>query len=236
MRGRARSACSAVVLLLWLLPAFAAAAPVGEVTHLSGAAMVRKADGSSKVLAAKTPVEEGDVVVTSYNAYVRLKFSDGAEVTLRPNTQLRIARYHFEETKPQEDSLVLALLKGGLRTITGLLGKRKEQSYELQTVTATIGIRGTGFGVLACQGDCQDLRTVDGRVPEDGVHVDVFEGRVRVSNPKGELLVAAGDLAFVAKIDVPPVRVRRGDAVPIPMPRFDAPPPRSGLDAACLVQ
>ena len=145
MRGRARSACRAALLLLWLLPALAAAAPAGEVTHVSGVSMVRRADGSSKVLAPKTLVEQGDVVVTSYNAYVRIKFTDGGEVTLRPNTQLRIERYHFEPAKPEEDSLVFALLKGGLRTITGLLGKRKEQSYELQTVTATIGIRGTGF-------------------------------------------------------------------------------------------
>ena len=106
------------------------------------------------------------MVVTSYNAFVRLKFTDGGEVTLRPNTQLRIDRYHFEPARPEEDSLVFALLKGGLRTITGLLGKRKEHSYELQTVTATIGIRGTGYGIQFCQGDCQDLRTVDGRVPD----------------------------------------------------------------------
>jgi hypothetical protein len=236
VRDRARSACSAVLLLLWLLPALAAAAPAGEVTHVSGVSMVRRVDGSSKALAPKTPVEQGDVVVTSYNAYVRLKFTDGGEVTLRPNTQLRIDRYHFEPAKPEEDSLIFALLKGGLRTITGLLGKRKEQSYELQTVTATIGIRGTGFGVQDCRGDCQDRLTVDGRVPKDGVHVDVFEGRVRVSNPKGELLIAAGDFAFVAGIDVAPVKVPRADAVPMPIPEFDLPPRHSGLDAACMVQ
>lgn len=237
MRSRARSACRAALLLLCLLvPALVDAAPAGEVTHVSGVCMVRRADGSSKVLALKTPVEQGDVVVTSYNAFVRIKFTDGGEVTLRPNTQLRIDRYHFEPAKAEEDSLVFALLKGGLRTITGLLGKRKEHTYELQTVTATIGIRGTGYGIQFCQGDCQDLRTVDGRVPEDGVHVDVFEGRVVVSNQKGELLLAPGDFAYVAKIDIAPIKVRRGDAVPIPMPSFDAPPPRSGLDSACIVQ
>ena len=84
--------------------------------------MVRKVDGARRRWPPKTLVEQGDVVVTSYNAYVRLKFTDGGEVTLRPNTQLRIERYHYEPTKPQEDSLVFGLLKGGLRTITGLIG------------------------------------------------------------------------------------------------------------------
>ena len=82
MGSRSRSACNALVLLLWLLPGPAAAAPVGEVTHVSGVCMVRKVDGSPKVLAAKTLVEQGDVVVTSYNAYVRLKFTDDAVVAI----------------------------------------------------------------------------------------------------------------------------------------------------------
>jgi hypothetical protein len=223
--------------VLWLLPAPAAAAPAGEVTHVSGASMVRKTDGSSKVLAPRTPVEQGDVVVTSQNAYVRLKFTDGGEVTLRPNTQLRIERYHFEPARPQEDSLVFGLLKGGLRTITGLIGKRKEQSYELETVTATIGVRGTHYGVLVCMlGDCKDLQTVLGRVPADGAHIDVVEGRVRVANLSGELLLAGGDFAYVARVDVLPLKVPRSNAVPMPEPRFDEPPRRSGLDAACIVQ
>jgi hypothetical protein len=236
MRSRGKPACSALVLLLWLLPALAAAAPAGEVTHLSGVCIVRKADGSSKVLAPKTPVDQGDVVVTSNNAYLQLKFTDGGEVTLRPNTQLRIERYHFEPEKPQEDSLIFGLLKGGLRTITGLLGKRKDRSYEMQTTTATIGIRGTGYGIQLCQGDCQDLRNVDGRVPENGAHVDVFEGSIGVVNQAGELVLKQGEFAYVARIDVPTVRVPRGEAVPAPTPSFDSVPKRSGLDSSCTVQ
>jgi hypothetical protein len=237
VRSSFNSACSAAALLLCLLPALASAAGAAEVTHVSGVCIVRKADGSSKVLAPKTAVEQGDVVITAQNAYVRLKFSDGGEVTLRPNTQLRIARYHFEPDKPQEDSLIFGLLKGGLRTITGFVGKRKERSYELQTTTSTIGVRGTGLGVLSCQaGDCEGLQTVDGQVPKDGTHVDVFEGRVEVANQGGTLLVAAGEFAYVPSFAVAPIRVPRADAVPMPVPNFDAPPPGSGLDSGCVVR
>jgi hypothetical protein len=198
--------------------------------------MVRKVDGSSKVLAPKTLVEQGDVVVTSYNAYVRLKFTDGGEVTLRPNTQLRIERYHYEPTKPQEDSLVFGLLKGGLRTITGLIGHRKERTYQLQTTTATVGIRGTGYGGQECHGDCGDQRTVDGNIPPDGLHLDVFDGSISVTTQAGELVVNQGQYAHAASNDRPPVLVPRINAVPMHMPDFDAAPPGSGLDSSCIVQ
>lgn len=235
MECRRRFACSAA-LLLGLLPALAAAAPAGEVTHVSGVCMVRKADGSSRVLAPKTPVEQGDVVVTSHSAYVRIKFTDGGEVTLRPNTQLRIARYRFEPNKPEDDSLAFGLLKGGLRTITGLIGKRKQQSYELQTTTATVGIRGTGYGGQLCAGDCQDVRDVNGQVPADGLHLDVFEGSIGVVTRKGEVILEQGEFAYVASVDALAVKVPRGQAVPLLVPSFDDAPPGSGLDGACTVQ
>ena len=228
MRNRSRPACSAVLLLLWLLPVLAAAAPAGEVTHVSGVCMVRKADGSSKVLAPKTLVEQGDVVVTSYNAYVRLKFTDGGEVTLRPNTQLRIERYHYEPTKPQEDSLVFGLLKGGLRTITGLIGKRQERTYQLQTTTATVGIRGTEFGLLECHGvECGPYKTVEGNVPRDGLHSDVTEGSIVIATLAGELVVKQGQYAYAARNDALPMLVPRTSAVPINPVIVRRPPLRS---------
>ena len=36
------------------------------------------------------------------------------------------------------------MLKGGLRAVTGLVGKRKRDAVSFGTTTATIGIRGVG--------------------------------------------------------------------------------------------
>ena len=104
------------------LPAFAASA--GEVTHLSGAVVARKPDGQSRILSVKSNVEEGDVLATAENSYARVKFGDGTEAVLRPATQVKIDRFNFEEQKPQADGMVLSLLKGGLRAVTGLVGRR----------------------------------------------------------------------------------------------------------------
>lgn len=132
---------------LWLagLGAAQAAQVVGTVLNVSGPLLAQKADGSVKVLSQRSEVEQGDVLITEKGSYARIKFVDNSEVTLQPNSQFKIANFVFDENRPQEDSALFALIKGGLRSITGLLGKRNKERYSLNTPTATIGIRGTTF-------------------------------------------------------------------------------------------
>ena len=66
--------------------------------------------------------------------------------------------------------------------------------------------------------------------------MDVTEGRVSVSNPQGQVLVGAGQHAFVAALRVAPAIVLARDAIQVPAPRFDSVPPGSGLGGACVVQ
>jgi hypothetical protein len=230
-----RFAYSAIALLILVAPAAGLAAPAGEVTHVSGALMVRKADGASKILAPKSAVESGDLLATAGDTYARVKFTDGGEITLRPNTQLRIELFNFEQNQPGKDSAIFSLLKGGLRTITGLVGKRQPNSYEMRTTTATIGIRGTNYGALLCQGDCQNLRTSEGQIPSDGLHVDVADGIITVTNQGGQILLSAGQFGYVQSFTIPPANVPPGQGVTSNIPSFQSGPP-SGSNAECVVQ
>jgi hypothetical protein len=123
----------------------ARAGQVGTVTHLNGPLLAKKADGSVRVLSAKSVVEEGDVLITEKATYARIKFVDNSEMTLRPGTQMKIESFVFEQEKPEHDSATFSLVKGGLRAVTGALGKRNHERFGLSTPTATIGIRGTIF-------------------------------------------------------------------------------------------
>ena len=122
-----------------------AADMVGTVTDLSGSLLVRRADGTVKVLAAKSEVDQGDTLVSEKDTYARIKFIDNGEITLRPNTQFKIDNFTYNAAKPENDNAFFTLVKGGLRSITGLLGKRNKERFGLNTPTATIGIRGTIF-------------------------------------------------------------------------------------------
>lgn len=142
--------CIATKALLFVVAMFAtaiayAAQIAGTVTHLSGPLLAKKADGTVKVLSAKSTVEQGDTLVTEKDTYARIKFIDNSEITLRPNSQFKIEDFSFEEDSPEKDKANFNLVKGGLRAVTGALGKRNKEKFGVNTPTATIGIRGTIF-------------------------------------------------------------------------------------------
>jgi len=206
-----------LVLALFSIGAFAATA--GEVTHLSGTVSVKKPDGSSKLLSIKSPVQEGDLIVTEAETYARIKFVDGGEVVLRPNTQLKVETYAFQAGKPESDNIVLSMFKGGLRAVTGLVGKRNRDKVAYQTPTATIGIRGTHHGQLLCQNDCSAIPTVTGKPLPDGLHVDVADGSIILRNAAGEQVVNLGQFAFVANNNTIPAIVSPQEGFQVTMPQ-----------------
>lgn len=212
-----------VLTLIWIAlgaaaPLAQAAGPIGQITHLSGVLAVERSDGSSKVLALKSDVHEGDLLTTQKDTYARIKFVDGAEAVLRPDSQLKIANYAYAADKPGNDSVVLSMLKGGLRAVTGLIGKRSRESVSIRTPTATIGIRGTHFGALFCQNDCGNIATATGKPPENGLHLDVVDGAIVVKNAGGEQVISTGQFGYVGGNNTPPVVVPPQQGIQVTMP------------------
>jgi len=123
----------------------------GTIQQLSGTISVQKPDGTVKVLQRQSEVVKGDTLNTEKDSYAQVKFADGGVVTLKPNTRLKIEDFVFKEKEPASDNSTLSLLRGGLRMITGLIGKRgNADAFRANTATATIGIRGTTFTVDDC--------------------------------------------------------------------------------------
>lgn len=230
------------------------AAPVASVTHVSGPLLVRKADGSSKVLAIGSKVDTGDTVVTQKRTYARLKFTDGAEVVLKPNTQFKVEQYSYDQAKPKDDAGSFNLIKGGLRAVTGQIGKRGNQdAYRMKTPTATIGIRGTIFtaiyvepGEQAAEGlpepvllafaeqapvmsDAQPFLVADAGGPpvSPGLFVYTWQGSVMVTNSAGSFPVPQNTGFQFTGPSTPPVPIP-----PSGMPTFTPPayfpPPGTG--------
>lgn len=178
---------------------------------------MQKADGTLLPAAVGTKVGESDTMITGTNGYARLEMTDGGEMVLRPHSRLKVESYRFNADKPAEDKFVFRMLKGGLRTVTGLIGKRGDQdAYEGKTATATVGIRGTQYDMRLCQGDCGALA--------DGTYFAVRFGAVRTGNAQGSLDVAAGQVALVQQAK-PPVFLPRDPGIgftpPAVIPKLD---------------
>ena len=172
----------------------AAFANNATVTQISGTLSVQKADGSVRILSQKSQIETGDTINTAQDSYAQIKFTDGAQLTLKPNTAVKIDNFKFSEEKPQEDSFLYSLVKGGLRAVTGIVGKRSKDKYQLGTATATIGIRGTTFSA----DDCQSRREGECARLDAAVYVGVADGEVVVRNGQGELGLTAGQFGLIS--------------------------------------
>ena len=215
----ARALLSAALLLAG--PLAWAGQVAGTVVHLSGPLLDRKADGTVKVLAVKSEVESGDTLVAEKNTYAQIRFIDNGEITLKPYTTFHIENFAYEAGKPEADSAAFSLVKGGLRSITGLLGKRNKEKFSLKTPSATIGIRGTTFIARYVPPDAPGAPAL-----APGLHVQVTDGVIVVSNNGGSQGFQAGQFGYVPGVNQPPIIVP-----PNPGTHF-APPPSFGSNGA----
>lgn len=206
-------------LLLGALALTAPAAENGVVMNLTGSLTAKSTDGTLRVLTPKATVSPGETLITGRDSYARVKFPDGGEITLRPDSHFKILSFHFNEQQPEKDSAGFNLLKGSLRALSGLVGRRGDpDSYQIKTLTATAGIRGTAFGLLLCQNDCAHIPTPAGVPPENGLHTDVEQGTVILKNDAGSQLVHAGEFSHVKDAQTAPILVPKEQGIKIEIP------------------
>lgn len=173
-------------------------ANTGTVSQLSGTLSVQKADGSVRILSQKSEVLSGDTINTQKDSYAQIKFSDGGTITLKPNSSVKIQQFRFKQEEPEKDSFIFGLVKGGMRAVTGLVGKRGDQdAYSLGTATATIGIRGTSYGADDClTTPCPKPGSSDNL--EASVYVSVTDGEIVATNNAGSQSFLAGQFGAIS--------------------------------------
>ena len=231
-------ALAAAALLAPLL-AFAQA----TVQHLSGTLSVQRPDGSVLVLAERSDVFVGDVISTERDSYAQLRFTDGGQVTLRPSTQVKIEAYGYDEGSPARDNFAMQLFRGGLRSLTGLIGKRtsNRSAYRMVTSTATIGIRGTDYSAIDIPVPAPG-RSAPQDLPPPGVYVTVADGQIALTSGGVEQLVGIGQVGFSSNINLPPRLVPPPPNLPqvTPPPTFGQTLKTSSINAGssmeCVVQ
>jgi hypothetical protein len=171
-----------------------AAEVAGRVGNMSGTLVVQRLDGTVKVVGPKSEIFAGDMLITTKDSYAQVEMNDGTKMTLRPNSNLRIESYQFRKEAPQADNVLLRLLKGGFRTVTGLIGKRgNTDAYKLRAGTATIGIRGTDFSTRLCATkDCQDDEVT---TKAEATTLPVVKPQATRSPVVGRVMLAQGELS-----------------------------------------
>lgn len=159
-------------------------AEVAASVHFVGGLVTATASGQSeRELAKGGEIYDSDEVNTAYNGRVQMRFTDGGLVSLMPNTTFTVEEYRLGAGNGEDGALIFGLLRGGLRTVTGAIGKTKHDNYQLKTPVGTLGIRGTEFIVVIG--------------PPGTLRVHVGRGKVVITNSYGSLEVPEGHNAVV---------------------------------------
>ena len=132
-----------------LIP-FSCLASTGTVILAKGVVTATGSNNTDRILAKGTKIEEGDIIKTANKSFAVIRMLDNTKLTLKPGTTLAIGKFSLEEGK---EEACINLVKGGLRTVTGLIGKRRPESFNVDTPIASIGIRGTDFITRICADD-----------------------------------------------------------------------------------
>jgi hypothetical protein len=119
------------------------AAPAGTVDFATGNVVATGIDGRARKVVKGAELNAGDRIVTN-DGRAQIRFTDGAYVSLQPDTDFSIREYRFDGKTDGTERGLFGLLKGAMRTVTGAIGRVNRNAYQIQTPTATIGIRGTG--------------------------------------------------------------------------------------------
>jgi hypothetical protein len=118
-------------------------AQVATVVEMTGSVQAIPAVGAPRDLRKGDTVNQGDTVTTKAGAHAVLVFEDKQSVVLTGESRFKISNYVYNKMEPAKSSILFELLDGGMRAISGLIGKAKPENVTYKAANATIGIRGT---------------------------------------------------------------------------------------------
>lgn len=90
------------------------------------------------------PVYATDRLITGTRSAAAFTLRDDSVLSVGPDTVVDLSRFEFDATT-QDGSLLVDLLRGSLRVVTGLIAKLKPEQVKVLTPTTVIGVRGTDF-------------------------------------------------------------------------------------------
>jgi hypothetical protein len=122
---------------------------VGEVVFVIGTPRVVNAQGDMRPVVRGTPVHVADRLETGEGSHAMVRFMDGANVSVRPNSRLAVEVYRYDPSAPKNSTVKLQLEEGIARSITGKAGEAAKDRFRLNTPLAAIGVKGTDFIVSA---------------------------------------------------------------------------------------
>lgn len=132
------------ICLLCITFECAANNPIGGIIEQSGeSGSIVRLTGEELTAELETDIISFDEVETT-NGRLKIEFVDSTQVSLTEHTYMEIDEYVYDPD-PSKSKMALNFVAGTARFATGGLGLVPKENIQIQTPTASIGIRGTDF-------------------------------------------------------------------------------------------
>jgi hypothetical protein len=175
----------------------------GRVLFVRGMVKAQLGGAAARTLGRNDPVCEGDAIEAGDDAMVQLNMADGGRLALRPGTRMVIDAFANPEAQDGSENFSVSLVVGGLRAITGLIGKVNKGRYKINTSSAVIGIRGTDHEVFFVPA----ATLAPARIAEAGTYNRVFSGATYLQSADGRLHLGPKQIGF-APLKGAPVQLK----------------------------
>jgi hypothetical protein len=184
-------------LLLASPTAFAGIA--GYAQFVNGSVQITDMKGQQRILKKGQAVNEGDTLISAKGANAQIRMQDGGFVAVRPDTQLKFDSFKFSGKEDGSERAIFSLIKGGFRSITGLIGRINKPSYRITTAVATIGIRGTDHETLVVAPGSSLAQAAPA-----GTYNKVNVGETYIATEKGTIFVLPNQMGYAGASDQMP--------------------------------
>jgi hypothetical protein len=184
------------VVLMLVCPMAWAQLGAAKVMAVTGSAKAVDPQGIERLLEKGGVVHSGDKVVTGDGALVQMRLNDGGYLSVRSGTEMVIDRFVYDEKNASNSNFLVSLIRGGFRSITGLIGKTNPEAYQIRTSTATVGIRGTDHEPMVIPENVPAMAALGA----PGFYDKVNEGETFIRNQGGILSLKRGEVGFAPVI------------------------------------
>lgn len=153
----------------------------GKIIMARGEVQAINESGVIRTLKRRDSIFSHEIIKTGKSSRVQIRFIDNALLALKENSELSIKSYVYNEVKNNDNQVLMELLTGGFRTLTGKIGKGNKEAYKVKTPVASIGIRGTLYDI---------------QIAADKIYAGVWKGGIALKTQQGDF-----DLGINANFD-----------------------------------
>ena len=136
----------------------------------------------------------GDILKTGGNGNIQFKLENGALISLRPDTEIKINNANFSKNNNQTVELNFEMNKGTIDAAQSIQNSTLNSSIKINAQNSAISAFNADFSLKVCSNNCKNK---DNNELKDGIYGRVINGSTIIENQKGKNKIEKGESFYI---------------------------------------